>query len=203
MVRRLVPLVAVVVAVVVSIARPLAQSGGSKPLAGIFLVDASGAETKVKGTMSGDTQTHGVAKSFATQGILKPSYTTRFSGATAAMAITDPHPAFIFRLPTPKELSTFAQSDPMAMMTMMNEGDTMLGGTNPGAFALVRLSVDGDARVASSKGMESFKFSSSKRAAPREYDVKVTSTLEPGEYAFYVGKGMAPNAIWAFSEKAH
>jgi hypothetical protein len=202
MLKRLVPVVAALI-LAVAAAVQTAQVDTTRPPVGIFLVGANGAETKIVGQVSGETQSHGMVKSIVSQGIMKPSFTVRFAGASADCVIADPQPAFVFRLPNPKQLSQMAQGDPMAMMAMMSSGDNMLGGTNPGVFTLGKLSVDGDGRVASSKGMDTFKFTSHKRDAPNEYDIKVSSPLQPGEYAFFVGKGGAPNAIWGFSLKSN
>src|SRR5579871_5273945 len=133
MTRRVVPCVAAIVAAIaaVPLAQSASQSGAAMPPAGIFLVGANGAETKVMVEMSGDTQSHGVAKSIVTQGITKPSFSTRFSGASAKLQVTDPQPAFVFRFPDMKRMSQIAQADPMAMMAAMNNGDTMMGGSSP------------------------------------------------------------------------
>ena len=71
-------------------------------------------------------------------------------------------------------------------------------GATPKQFALGKLTVEGDARLVSSKGMETFKFET-KQKDKTEFEVHVTKPLEPGEYAFFMNNGGAPTQIWAFS----
>jgi hypothetical protein len=180
-----------------------AQSATPPPPSGIFLEGPGGAMTPVPGTMSQDTQTHGVAKSIVTQGFSKPTMSVRHPGASAELVIMDASPAFFFRFYDQALAMKMAQENPMAYLGAMQGagGGMPLMGKDAKEYTLAKLVVDGDARVASSKGMETFKLVVQKKNA-LEFEVHVVAPLEPGEYAFFWSAGgAAPNQIWAFSLK--
>ena len=179
-----------------------AQTPAPKP-SGIFLVKAGGEMTPIPSESSGDVQNHGMGKSIATQGIMKPTQTARYPGAAAAFTITDTQPTFFFRFVDTQQMSKYMQENPMAGMAMMNGGSggsTMLMGRDAKEYTLAKIPVDGDARVISSKGMETVKVQVQKKA-PLEFDVHVMAPLTPGQYAFYMGAGSAPAQIFAFTVK--
>ena len=186
-----------------AISLPAAPSAQEMKPSGIFLVKSDGAMTPIPGESSGDMQTHGVAKSIMTQGISKPSMTSRFSGAAAPFVITDKEPVFFFRFVDQAQMSKMSQQDPMAVMAQMQGagGGGMLVGKDAKDYVLGKMTVDGDSRVASSKGMEIIKLVSVKKA-PLEFEVRLSKPLEPGQYAFFAGaSGAAPMQIWAFTVK--
>jgi len=158
--------------------------------------------TPIPSAMSQDTKTSGIGKSIATQGIMKPTQTVRYPGAEADFVIKDTQPVFFFRFVDQKEMSKLAQTDPMAAMAMMNgSGGGMLMGNNAKDYVLAKLQVDGDARVASSKGMETVKLQITKKS-PLEFEVRPMTPLAPGQYAFFMGAmGGAPSQIYAFTVK--
>ena len=187
----------------VAISLPVAPSAQEMKPSGIFLVKSDGAMTPIPGEASGDMQTHGIGKSIATQGIMKPTMTTRFSGAAASFVISDTQPVFFFRFVDQAQMSKMSQQDPMAMMAAMQGagGGGMLMGKDAKDYVVGKLTVDGDARVASSKGMEIIKLVSVKKA-PLEFEVRLSKPLEPGQYAFFAGgSGGAPMQIWPFTVK--
>ena len=181
---------------------PLAQNA-AKPASGIFLEEAGGATRQVMGTYSADIQQHGVAKSIFTQGISKPSVTVRHKGAAADFVITDPNPTFLFRFAPPPGPNQ-PPPDPMEAFAAMAGGGAMpmrLVGKSPKEYALVRMTVDGDARILDSKHLESFKLDV-QPAGTLEFHVHPVKPLEPGEYAFVLEAethGSAPAQIWSFS----
>jgi len=120
----------------------------------------------------------------------------------ADFVIKDTQPVFFFRFVDQKEMSKLAQTDPMAAMAMMNgSGGGMLMGNNAKDYVLAKLQVDGDARVASSKGMETVKLQITKKS-PLEFEVRPLTPLAPGQYAFFMGAmGGAPSQIYAFTVK--
>jgi len=184
-------------------ASAVAAQTAAPPKSGIFLIGANGALTPLPGEMTQDVQAKGIGKSILTQGISKPTMTARHSGASAELVIKDPQPAFLFRFYDQARAAQMAQQDPMAYVAAMQGagGGTPLTGKDAKEYALVKLTVDGDARLAASKGMETFKFETQKKSA-LEFEVRLLQPLEPGEYAFFWAKGGgAPSQIWAFSVK--
>jgi len=180
----------------------VSSAQSTPPPSGIFLLKSDGTMTPIPSESSSDVQSHGIGKSIATQGIMKPTQTVRYSGATASFAIAETQPVFFFRFVDQKEMSKLAQSDPMAAMAMMNgTGGGMLMGNNAKDYVLAKLQVDGDARVASSKGMETVKLQITKKT-PLEFEVRPMTPLAPGQYAFFMGAmGGAPSQIYAFTVK--
>lgn len=171
------------------------------PPSGIFLEGAGAAMTPVPSVTSMDMQNHGMGKSIATQGIMKPTQTVRFSGASADFVVKESQPTFFFRFIDQQQMSKYMQENPMAGMAMMNGGGGMLMGRDAKEFSLAKVPVDGDSRVVSSKGMAFVKLQIQKKSA-LEFEVRVTEPLLPGEYAFFRGgNGGAPTEIWAFSVK--
>jgi hypothetical protein len=170
------------------------------PPSGIFLEGSGGSMTPIPGATTQDVQTHGIGKSIATQGFSKPTQTSRFAGASAEFVVKDPQPAFFFRFVDQQQMSKYMQENPMAGMSMMGGGG-MLTGRDAKEYVLVKMAVDGDARVASSKGMETVKLEIQKKSA-MEFEVRVAAPLTPGQYAFcHGGAGAAPTQIWAFTVK--
>ena len=189
--------------IAIGAAGTLAAQTAAPPKSGIFLIGPGGAMTPVPGSMSQDTKASGIGKSIATQGFMKPTMTARHSGATSDLVVTEPQPSFLFRFYDQARASQMAQQDPMAYMAAMQGagGGAPLMGKDAKEYTLAKLTVDGDARVASSKGMERFKFEIQKKSA-LEFEVHVIKPLEPGEYAFFWSSGgAAPSQIWAFTVK--
>jgi hypothetical protein len=133
---------------------------------------------------------------------MKPTQTVRYPGAAAAFTVTDTQPTFFFRFVDQQQMSKYMQENPMAGMAMMNGsgGSTMLMGRDAKDYTLAKVPVDGDARVITSKGMETIKVTVQKKA-PLEFEVRVAAPLSPGQYAFYMGAGSAPAQIFAFTVK--
>jgi hypothetical protein len=178
---------------------------GAPPESGIFLQRPGGALTLVPGTVSEETQTKGVAKSILTQGISKSTTTVRHLGASATFVITDPQPSFLFRffdLASGSQQAREAhQSRQEYLDTLQRAGKQPLMGKDPKEYVLTKLEVDGDARVASTKGLPTFKLDI-KKTSEREFEVHVAEPLGPGEYAFFMNAyGGTPVHIWAFSVK--
>ena len=180
----------------------VSSAQSTPPPSGIFLVGSGGSMTPIPSAMSQDSKTSGIGKSIATQGIMKPTQTVRYPGAEADFVIKEAQPIFFFRFVDQKEMSKLAQSDPMAAMAMMNgSGGGMLMGNSAKDYVLAKLQVDGDARVASSKGMETVKLQIEKKS-PTEFEVRLATPLIPGQYAFFMGAmGGAPSQIYAFTVK--
>jgi hypothetical protein len=178
---------------------------GDAPESGIFLQRPGGTPTLVPGTASEETETKGVAKSILTQGLSKSTTTVRHPGASATFVITDPQPTFLFRffdLSRGAQLAKEAhQSRREYVDALQRAGRQPLLGKDPKEYVLTKLQVDGDARVASTKGLTAVKFDS-KKTNEREFEVHVTEPLAPGEYAFFMNAyGGTPVNIWAFSVK--
>ena len=184
-----------VLVVVLAAALPagLTAQSPAPPPSGIFLIGPDGSTKQLPVTTSMDTEMKGIGKSILTQGFSKPTMSARHSGATAATVISELTPVFFFRFQ-----DNSAPQDPMAFMAAMTSGQTALVGKNPKEYVLARLTVDGDARIAASKGLTIVKLQATQKA-PREFEVRVATPLEPGEYAFFMNVGGAPTMIWAFS----
>lgn len=194
------PIIAAMLAIGAS--TPSAQTGAPPP-SGIFLIGADGAATPVPGEMSQDLQTSGIGKSILTQGISKPTQTVRYPGATSGFAVTEAQPVFLFRFVDQAKMAQMAQQDPMAYLSSMQGagGGAPLMGKDAKEYVLIKVPVDGDTRVPSSKGRETVKLVIQKKSA-LEFEVRVAQPLEPGEYAFcWNAAGAAPTQIWGFSVK--
>ena len=175
------------------------------PESGIFLQRPGGALTPVPGTASEQAQTKGIAKSILTQGISESTTTVRHPGASATVVITDPQPTFLFRFfdlaRGSQQMKEAHQSRQEYLDTLQRAGKQPLMGKEPKEYVLTKLEVDGDARVASTKGLPTFKLDS-KKTNEREFEVHLTEPLGPGEYAFFMNAyGGTPVHIWAFSVK--
>lgn len=199
------PVVSLVAAIAISslVAVPAAQTA-QPPASGIFLEEGGAATKQVLGTYSTDFQQHGVAKSILTQGFSKPSVTVRHPGATADFVITDPSPVFLFRFAPPPSRNQ-PPPDPMQALAAMSSGAPMpvaLTGKSPKEYGLLRMTVDGEARVVDSKHLDIYKLDA-QPAGTLEFHVRPVKPLEPGEYAFFMiaqaQGGTAPTQIWAFS----
>lgn len=178
---------------------PKARFGAS----GIFVKDASGSLLRIPNVETDDVKTTGAVKSALTQGFAKPNMTARYRGASAAFVIADAQPTFVFRfmdmgfggVPKPDPLrSTATASD-------VDDDAAPLMGKAPKEYALGKLVVEGDVRLASSKNMETIKLDATPTGAPREFEVRVAAPLQPGEYGFFM-VGNVPAQIWAFSVKS-
>jgi hypothetical protein len=125
----------------------------------------------------------------------------RFPGASAEFEVKELQPVFFFRFVDQQQMAKYMQENPMAAVAMMGGGGGMLAGRDAKDYVLAKMTVDGDARVASSKGMETVKLQIQKKSA-LEFEVRVIAPLTPGQYAFFMNPGGgAPNQIWAFTVK--
>jgi hypothetical protein len=169
---------------------------------GIFIKDASGKLTRIPNVETDDVQTSGAVKSALSQGFAKPNMTARYRGASATFVVTDPQPTFVFRF-MDMSFHGVPKPDPSRSTATPSDDDddvAPLMGKAPKEYALGKLVVEGDARLASSKNIETIKFDATPTGAPREFEVRVAAPLQPGEYGFFM-VGNVPAQIWAFSMK--
>jgi hypothetical protein len=170
------------------------------PAAGIYFEQAGGTEVKIPSETSTDIQTKGIAKASLTMGLARPSQIVTHPGAHAATVITEAQPSFLFR---------FGQQpnrNDMAAMMAAYSGDGMpMMATSAKEFSLIRLTVEGDTRIADTGKLQRVK-AEAKPVKTREFRVKVLEPLTPGEYAFYLADpgrgGGIPAQIWPFSYAA-
>jgi hypothetical protein len=194
---------------VVAVAGPAGLAQKSETHApGIYVAKAGGELVRVRGSMPKEVKTKGLLKTMLTQGLAGPSSEVDLAGPAADLRIPEGDTTFYFYFDPNGGQPNPASMDPMQALQSLNMmgGDSMPPTAKSASeFALIRLKITDDARVANmGKPGPNVKPKNTvgvrvERLKEGAYTLQPKDALKPGEYAFCLVTGMgAGGQLWDF-----